>query len=84
MSLPSTLEATQGQIPSQLQIPSQQMPPILVAFAWELTEETIDVPLVGLQGGFHMKTLMIHRLASMTFTIHNDLYRNFDGNQVHK
>jgi len=30
---------------------SHRCHPILVAFVWELTEETIDVPLSCLQGG---------------------------------
>ena len=42
------LEATQGQISSQS---TTDCHPILVAFVWELTEETIDLPLACLQGG---------------------------------
>ena len=43
-----TLETTQGQISSQI---SHRCYLILVAFVWELTQETIYLPLGCLQGG---------------------------------
>jgi len=36
---------------ANLQSISHRCHPILVAFVWDLTEETIDLPLGGLQGG---------------------------------
>jgi len=50
---PSALEATQGQILSQI---SHRCHPILVAFVWELTKETIHFPLGCLQGGSRQAT----------------------------
>jgi hypothetical protein len=50
----TALEATQGQILSLLQMPTAdlpQMPPDSDGIAWELTKETINLPLGCLQGG---------------------------------
>jgi len=46
-----TLEVSQGQILANLESISHRCHPILVAFLWELTKETIDLPLSCLQGG---------------------------------
>ena len=43
-----TLEVTQGQI---LKVHPHNCHPILVAFVWESTRETINLPLGCLQGG---------------------------------
>ena len=48
MFLLATLEVAKGQILSQI---SQRCHPILVAFEWGLTKETIYLPLGCLQGG---------------------------------
>ena len=46
-----TLEATQGQILSQSPTVFHRCHPILVAFVWESTKETINLPRGCLQGG---------------------------------
>ena len=46
-----TLEATQGQISSPI---SRRCYLREVAFEWELTQETIHLPLACLQGGVHL------------------------------
>ena len=47
----ATLEVTQEQISSQS---SHRCHPILVAFVWKLTKETINLPLCCLQGGWRL------------------------------
>ena len=49
--VPATLEVNQGQILSQSTTDATQCHPILVAFVWELTKETINLPQGCLQGG---------------------------------
>jgi len=51
----AALEATQGQFVSQI---SYRCQPILVAFVWESTQETIDLRLGCLQGGCKFTCLL--------------------------
>jgi len=45
---------------ANLKSPSHRCHPILVAFVWELTEETIDSPLGCLQGGSEPHEVALH------------------------